>query len=393
MDPFTHSLVGLTAAKAGLGRVSPLATTVCVLAANAPDCDIVVGLTSGRWEYLHHHRGLTHSIVGVLALGILLPSIIYLSDRLIAIIRHRQPRIKYRGLLLASVLVTATHPILDWTNNYGVRPFLPWSGQWFYGDLAFVVDPYIMLAIGGAAFLATSNHRAKIVLWACVATAIIVLSFIVRSRPDPNQLSLTVVRAFVIGGVLALALVRVAGWMRGREKQLALGALAAVVLYLGALAIAHRVAYNHARQFSGRIAAQANERFVRVAAMPMLANPFQWSCVAETDRAIYRFTVKIASRTTPPESSQLNVDLEQTKSPPGIQRFAKPTNGAELVAKASQDRRAQILLNFARFPTARVENDNCIGQTLVQIADVRYTEPGATRGTFSLNVPVECPAR
>jgi len=394
MDPFTHSLVGLTAAKAGLGRLSPLATTVCVVAANAPDCDIVVGLTSGRWEYLHHHRGLTHSIVGVLALGILLPSIIYALDRLIARVRRRAPRIKYRGLLLASLLVTATHPLLDWTNNYGVRPFLPWSGQWFYGDLAFVVDPYILLAVGGAAFLATSNHRAKIVLWAGVATAIIVLSFIVRSRPDPNQLSLTVVRAFVIGGVLAFALVRVAGWMRGREKQIALAALAAVVVYLGALTIAHRVAFNHARQFSDRIAARTNERFVRVAAMPMLANPFQWSCVAETDRAMYRFTVKIASRTTPPESSQLNVDLEQTKSPAGIQRFAKPTNGsAELIAKASQDRRTQILLGFARFPLARVENDNCIGQTLVQFADVRYTEPGATRGTFSLNVPVECPAQ
>ncbi len=46
MDPFTHTLVGLTAAKAGLERLSPLATTVCMLAANSPDSDVVVGFVS-----------------------------------------------------------------------------------------------------------------------------------------------------------------------------------------------------------------------------------------------------------------------------------------------------------------------------------------------------------
>jgi membrane-bound metal-dependent hydrolase YbcI (DUF457 family) len=110
MDPFTHSLVGLTAAKAGLGRFSPFATTVCIVAANAPDSDVVVGFATDRWTYLHHHRGITHSIVGSLVLAILVPSIVYIADRIIAARRKRKPRIRYRGLLLASLIATATQP-------------------------------------------------------------------------------------------------------------------------------------------------------------------------------------------------------------------------------------------------------------------------------------------
>jgi hypothetical protein len=77
-----------------------------------------------------------------------------------------------------------------------------------------------------------------------------------------------------------------------------------------------------------------------------------------------------------------------------FERYEKPTGrAAELSALAAEDRRAKILLNFARFPIARVPDENCVSQTIVQIADLRYTEPGATRGTFSLNVPVECASK
>ncbi|MBV9209844.1 MAG: metal-dependent hydrolase, partial [Acidobacteria bacterium] len=88
MDNLTHSLVGLVAAKAGLERVSPAATTLCVLAANAPDSDILATF-GGRWFYLHNHRGITHSIVGTLALAVLLPALFWLVEKLIAYLRGR----------------------------------------------------------------------------------------------------------------------------------------------------------------------------------------------------------------------------------------------------------------------------------------------------------------
>src|SRR5215510_3893584 len=102
MDNLTHSLVGLTAAKAGLEKLSPGATTLCVLAANAPDCDIVVFAFGDRWDVLQHHRGITHAIVGVIALAILLPLIFYSVDRLWSRFRNRPPVTNLRGLLLAS---------------------------------------------------------------------------------------------------------------------------------------------------------------------------------------------------------------------------------------------------------------------------------------------------
>ncbi|PYS26626.1 MAG: hypothetical protein DMF75_21835 [Acidobacteria bacterium] len=97
MDGVTHSLVGLTSAKAGLERWSPYATVVCILSANAPDIDVISGFLGGRWALLHYHRGITHSIIGTLALGFLIPSIFYAVDRAIAQRRKRPPQIRYRG--------------------------------------------------------------------------------------------------------------------------------------------------------------------------------------------------------------------------------------------------------------------------------------------------------
>jgi hypothetical protein len=62
-----------------------------------------------------------------------------------------------------------------------------------------------------------------------------------------------------------------------------------------------------------------------------------------------------------------------------------------VIALAERDRRAQILLGFARFPMARVVDHDCLTETLVQFADLRYTEPGRSRGNFRVELPVECP--
>src|SRR5438046_531716 len=168
MDGLTHSLVGLTSAKAGLERLSPYTAIVCVLSANAPDIDVVSFFFGGRWVLLKQHRGLSHSIVGTLALGILIPSILFGIEWAIAYVRKRPQRIQYRGLLLASLIAAATHPLMDWTNNYGVRPLLPWDGRWVYRDLVFIADPYICVVLGSIAFLIASNKRWQIIGWSVI---------------------------------------------------------------------------------------------------------------------------------------------------------------------------------------------------------------------------------
>jgi len=376
MDGVTHSLVGLTSAKAGLERWSPYATVVCILSANAPDIDVISGFFGGRWTLLHYHRGITHSIIGTLALGFLIPSIFYAVDRAIAQWRKHPPKIRYRGLLIASLIAAATHPLMDWTNNYGVRPLLPWSGKWFYGDLVFIIDPYIWLVLGGAAFLLTSSRRLKIIGWSVLGIASTLLILLGPAQRGLTTTVVFVVRVIWILGLLAFILAR---WfnLQRRLKSIAFAALAFVVCYWGALALMHHAAYQIAFTRADQLAAENAEHLIRVVAMPTAANPLRWQSVAETDQAIYRFFVGVAAQpSTSPE------------------RYEKPSGLSEqLVSAASLDPRAQVLLGFARFPLAQVESENCIGQTLVQFADLRYTEPGGSRGNFSLSVPVDCPAR
>jgi inner membrane protein len=229
MDNVTHSLVGLAAAKAGFERASPGATALCVIAANAPDADILA-LIGGRWTYLHHHRGITHSIIGTLLLALLVPSLFYVGDLILARVRRRAPRVKLGGLLVASLIVSATHPLMDWTNNYGLRPLLPWSGQWFYGDLVFIVDPWIWLLVGGASFLLTANGKWRITGWgllACVITAVILL----MPFRNANLSHPYLFRALWMIGIIGLVAAHRARLAERWGSSVALAALVFVAVY------------------------------------------------------------------------------------------------------------------------------------------------------------------
>jgi inner membrane protein len=391
MDGLTHSLLGLTAAKAGLERLSPYTAAVCVVSANAPDIDVVSGFFGDRWTVLLHHRGITHSIIGTLTLGVLIPSIFWVIERAIATWRRRRPRIRFRGLLLASVIAAATHPLMDWTNNYGVRPLLPWNGRWFYGDLVFIVDPYIWLALGGAAFLLTSNRWPKIVGWSVLGLCVTLFVFLAPVQRAIGPVNLMFVRAIWMTGILAIIFGRAIGFEKRFGNLIPRIALVVVVCYWGALAWTHQAALRDATQLANQISGARGEQFIRAAAMPTVANPFRWLCVAETDRAMYRFFVGVGPGRFPNDLSAVVDGKGSTLT--GIERYEKLSGRAEqLRSLASRDRRAQILLGFSRFPIARVESDSCIGQTLVQFADLRYTEPGTSRGNFSVSIPVECPA-
>jgi hypothetical protein len=123
------------------------------------------------------------------------------------------------------------------------------------------------------------------------------------------------------------------------------------------------------------MAHNGGETISRLEAMPTLGNPATWECVFETERATYRFDLSLTG-----------------KSVRDVVRYEKPSpEVSRLIQEASEDRRAQILLGFARFPVVQVFDTDCTTQTLVQFADLRYTEPGKSRGTFALEVPVDCP--
>jgi hypothetical protein len=186
-------------------------------------------------------------------------------------------------------------------------------------------------------------------------------------------------RVLWITAIIGLACLRFTRFVQPWGSKVALIALALVLVYWGGLSLAHRSAFSEAQAIARKLSVERGETLGRVAAMPVLADPFRWLCVADTDQATYRFLLSLTGG--------------DDKLVGEVARFVKP-QGAEAVAakRASNNERAQIFLNFARFPASRIEGD-CLSGLLVQFADIRYTEPGALRrGTFSLEVPVACDA-
>ena len=375
MDNLTHSLVGLTAAKAGLEKLSPGTTGLCLLAANSPDIDVIVLAFGDRWTFLLHHRGITHAIVGVLLLAFIFPLIFYGVDRLWSRFRNQQPKTKLKGLLLASLIVSATHPLLDWTNNYGMRFFLPWSQQWSYGDLVFIVDPYIWLILGGASFLLTTKKGGLKFMWAALAA---ILTFLIVASPrNANLPNARLFAALWIVAIVALIILFVIGAKERWGNRIAFVALGLVLCYWGVLALAHSRAIARGSEIAAGMASTNGEVVARMAAMPTLANPFRWDCVFETDQATYRFDLGLVGDAPPNRTV----------------RYPKPSGVLkEVVDAVSQQRPAQVFLGFARFPVMQLADPGCASRTLVQLADLRYTEPGRSRGSFSLEVPVDCPS-
>jgi inner membrane protein len=143
MDPLTHTATGLFLTRAGLGRWTPRAAPIVMLAANAPDIDILAA-TGGSLNYLHYHRHLTHSLVAMPVMALLAVLVVRVAGR--------KP-VHWVGAFFAALIAVASHLLLDFTNVYGLRLLLPFSSRWLRLDLTSVVDLWIwgafLLGIAG----------------------------------------------------------------------------------------------------------------------------------------------------------------------------------------------------------------------------------------------------
>lgn len=376
MDNLTHSLVGLLVAKTGLERHAPLAVPAGIVAANAPDLDLIASL-GGRWSYLAHHRGESHSIIGVVAISLAVAGVFWLIERFWARRENRAPRESLRGLAFLSLLAGFTHPLLDWTNNYGVRPFLPFNDRWYYGDLVFVFDPWLWLVLAGTAFLVTATSRPRILIWlgiGALLTAVMVVGY---------NLSLPSARVAVERGTIylwgtGLLVIGVIYRFRDRlpsNRWLAVAALCFLPLYWSGLAwIRSKVRADVVPVMEAR-AAMDHEHLKRLVLMPTFGDPWRWQGLAETDAAVHKLTY--IRRNLPHESTE----SERFAGPSGVQ--------LRLVAEAAKDPRVKIFMDFSRFPLARVD-PLCTDKTIVRFVDMRYTEPSTGGAPFSVDVPVNC---
>ena len=156
MEPVTHILTGACLARAGLNRRAAYATAAMAIAAEFPDIDTVWGLR-GPVAGFEHHRGITHTLLGLPFEAALLLLAFYLFHRwwgyrsrsgVGSSPNHQAAApVRWGALYLLLVVALLSHLLLDYTNNYGIRPFFPFHDQWYAGSIVFIFDPLLFLLL------------------------------------------------------------------------------------------------------------------------------------------------------------------------------------------------------------------------------------------------------
>ncbi len=302
MDNLTHTAIGLFLGRIGLGRWSPHGTAIVLIAANIPDID-VVSAAGGSLTYLTYHRHLTHSLLLMPVMALAAVALVRLAGR--------RP-VLWKGAFFAALIAVASHLALDWTNVYGIRLLLPFSGQWLRADTTGVVDLWIwaVLALGIAGpFLAR-----------------LVGSEIGSNSPKEQH----------------------------HGRGFAWFALLAVLLYDCGRGVLHAraVASLETRMYDGIVP-------LRVAAMPDAINALKWRGIVETPGSYVIQDVNLAGD---PGSARGAI-------------FHKPDPDPAIEA-ARRTATFQAFLRFSQYPLWRVTPYDAVEDgKLVEVLDLRFGTP------------------
>jgi inner membrane protein len=311
LEPITHLLFGANLGRAGLNRKTAYATLTLTLAAEAPDLD-VIGRFRGVAFGFQHHRGFTHSFVGGILVAAFVVAVVYALHRL-----RRRPRAvdlpppRWGWLLVYAYLACLSHILLDFTNNYGVRPFWPFSGRWYSWDIVFIVEP---------------------VLWVLLVGGLVapLLTSLINEEIGARQ------KGF-------------------RGKFAARVALAGVVLTWGIRDDEHRraVAALESRLYQ-------DETPLRVSAYPHMGNPLSWYGVVETSKFYATMNVDSSIPEADPENN------------PHVHFRPEPTPVTEAARKTELGR---FFFNWARYPITETEALTDPAGYRVRLFDLRFGDP------------------
>lgn len=300
-------LTGACLSRAGLNRKTGLATLTLVLAAEAPDLDIIT-LVGGSVSNLQHHRGFTHTLLGVpfVAGGTL--AIVYGIYRIL-LLRGRTPKLppNWRLLYVYGLLGALSHIFLDFTNNYGVRPFAPFNPKWYSWDIVFILDPIILGVLLLAVFTPT--------LFGLISEEI-------GARKSPRGRS-----AAIFALVCWAALI----YVRDFEHRRAVNLLESVTY--------------------------ADEEPRQASAYPTPLNPFIWNGVVETRDFFESMVVN-------PHTGQID--------PNGTAVVRHKPEETPVTLAAKRSRLGQIYLGWAKYPIVEADRRQDNSGYIVQFIDLRF---------------------
>lgn len=145
MEPVTHLMTGAVLSRAGFNRKAAYATLAMTIAAELPDIDVLWAV-KGPVAAFQHHRGWTHSFIGLPLEASAVVGFVWLLHRWR--IRRNPAKspaapVNWWLLFAFSIIALLSHLLLDWTNNYGLRPFFPFNPRWYAGSFVFIFEPII----------------------------------------------------------------------------------------------------------------------------------------------------------------------------------------------------------------------------------------------------------
>ena len=317
MDPVTHILFGAVMGRSGFNRMTGLATATLALSAEMPDLDVSLLLIDPITNFAHH-RGFTHTLLAMpltaaVSLGVIYAAYTWLNRR-----RGWTPKVAVRWplLYLFALLGSLSHILLDFTNNYGVRPFMPFSYRWHSWDIVSIIEPLmigaLMLALLGPKFFA-----------------------LIGSEIGEKQKQF----AGRDAAISALVFIALMWWARDYNHR-------------QAVALLEREDYN-------------GEQVRRVSAYPYPMNPFHWHGVAETDTFFKMSSV---------DTQKGEVDAQRN----AVVRYKPEETPVTLAAKRS--RLGRVYLDWAQYPYVEVQPEvQTMGKPqqgyVVYFWDLRYAYP------------------
>jgi inner membrane protein len=313
--------------RAGFNRTTALATATMALAAEAPDLDMLAYFKDPVFGFARH-RGFTHSFLGLLLVSAVVVGFMYMIWRW----RGRklnQANLPPRwGLLFVyAYLAGMTHILLDFTNNYGVRPFWPFSEKWYSWDIVFLADPFLWL--------------------------------------------------FLIAGLVVPTFFSLVDRELGVRQKGPAGRIGAMLALLGMLAVWGVRDYQHRRAVNA-LKAYVYEKAepIRASAYPNWWNPFLWNGVVETQNFYATASV---------DSLQPEVDPNAE-----MQILYKPEETpVTLAAKSSH--LGRIYLDWAVYPITETEPmQSPHPGYIVRLMDLRFSRsPFTGKKTLSAGVELD----
>ncbi|OLD43561.1 MAG: hypothetical protein AUI55_01540 [Gemmatimonadetes bacterium 13_1_40CM_2_70_7] len=269
MDNIAHTLVGAALGRAVADRRAPYPALVGAFAANLPDIiERIIAPAGRRFDYLTMHRAITHSLVGAAGQIAVLTLAVGGAATWWA---RRQGRAapSWRWILALIAAAVSSHLVMDWQGSYGLRPFLPWSDRWYYGDWVAIVDPFFWLVPLVALVWGERLRPVSLLLF---ATALAGCNGVVLSYDDAAS--------WLGPACVAVSLAGLAGWARlqvgpGVRRAIAAGACALLVIYTLAQAVASIPVKRATR-------AAAERRFgagAQWATLTDVGRPFDWEPV------------------------------------------------------------------------------------------------------------------